>query len=167
MSRSLSLDGEYVSTIQALPPSGLLHSLILLNRLSLGWYVMNAGWDKVKAEVGEGFGAFLNGNTFQRRSGILPEFLEAPFGYAWPWLELTCGFLLIIGLFGRATAAVTAWLLASISIAVMVSGDEFFPRHYLMVFVPLALLLCLFGSGRYSVDWLLHTRKTGRGGRAS
>jgi uncharacterized membrane protein YphA (DoxX/SURF4 family) len=160
MSQSATVEREYMDAIHAMPPSGLLHGLLLFNRLALGWYVMNAGWEKVRGELGEGFGTFFNGNTFQRRSGILPEMLEAPFGYAWPWLELTCGFLLIVGLFGRVNAAVTAWLLASISVAVMATGDDFFPRHYLMVFVPLALLLCLFGAGRYSLDYLMDSRRT-------
>ena len=48
-------------------------------------------------------------------------------------------------------AAVTAWLLLSIGTALLFSG-ELLPRHYLMVFIPAALLLCLFGPGRYSLD---------------
>ncbi|MSO82017.1 MAG: DoxX family protein [Acidobacteria bacterium] len=137
-----------------------LQALILLNRVSLGWYVMNAGWEKVQRELASGAGAFFAGNTFQRRSSILPEFLAVPFGYGWPWLELTSGLLLIIGLFARTTAAVMAWLLLSIAIALAFSGgDEFFSRHYLMVFVPLALLLCVLGPGRYSVDRLRQTKR--------
>ena len=140
MTKGITLDAGYVQGI------------ILLTRISLGWYVMNAGWEKVQRELAGGAGTFLRSDTFQRRSDILPEFLATPFGYMWPWLELSSGFLLIIGLFARTTAAVMAWLLLSITIAVVSSGDEFFPRHYLMVFVPLALLLCALGPGRYSVD---------------
>lgn len=136
-----------------------LQALLLLNRVSLGWYVMNAGWEKVQRELAGGAGTFLAGDLFQRRSSILPEFLAVPFGYAWPWLELTTGLLLIIGLFARTTAAVMAWLLLSIAIALAFSGGEFFPRHYLMVFVPLALLLCVLGPGRYSVDGLRQPKR--------
>jgi uncharacterized membrane protein YphA (DoxX/SURF4 family) len=85
--------------------------------------------------------------------------LAAPFGYAWPWMELTFGLLLILGFFARTTAAVVAWLLTSISIAMVSAGDEFLPRHYLMVFVPLALLLCVLGPGRFSVDRLFGRRR--------
>lgn len=113
---------------------------------------MNAGWEKVQGELARGAGTFLRGDSFDRRSAILPEVLAVPFGYAWPWLELACGLLLIVGLFARVTAAVAAWLLSSIAIALIFSGDEFLPRHYLMVFVPLALLLWLVGPGRYSLD---------------
>jgi uncharacterized membrane protein YphA (DoxX/SURF4 family) len=139
--------------------AGYVQVIILLNRVSLGWYVMNAGSEKVQRELAGGAGAFLASDTFQRRSAILPESLAIPFGYAWPWLELISGFLLIIGLFARTTAAVVAWLLLSIAIALAFSGDEFLPRHYLMVFVPLALLLCVLGPGRYSVDRLRRTKR--------
>jgi putative oxidoreductase len=132
-----------------------LDSILLLNRLSLGWYVMNAGWEKVRRELAGGPGTFHGSDAFQGRSAILPEFLALPFGYSWPWLELICGLLMIIGLFGRTTAAVTAWLLLSIGIALLFAGDGFFPRHYVMAFVPQALLLCLLGPGRYSIDRLI------------
>ena len=136
-----------------------LDAIVLLNRLSLGWYVMNAGWEKVGRELAGGPGTFHEGNSFQGRSAILPEFLAVPLGYSWPWLELFCGLLMIIGLFGRTTAAITAWLLLSIGIALLFSGDEFLPRHYLMAFVPQALLLCFLGPGRYSVDRLIGRAK--------
>jgi len=139
--------------------AGYVQVIILLSRVSLGYYVMNAGWEKVQRELAGGAGTFLASDTFQRRSAILPEFLAIPFGYVWPWLELSSGFLLVVGLFARTTAAVMAWLLLSIAIALAFSGDEFFPRHYLMVFVPLALLLCALGPGRYSVDGLRQTRR--------
>src|SRR5688500_8967024 len=90
-----------------------LQALLLLNRVSLGWYVMNAGWEKVQRELASGPGTFFAGDLFQRRSSILPEFLALPFGYAWPWLELGTGLLVIIGLFARPAAAVMAWLLLS------------------------------------------------------
>jgi uncharacterized membrane protein YphA (DoxX/SURF4 family) len=166
MSTSVTLEREYADASRVLPSGAWPDALILLNRLALGWYVMNAGWDKVQAEVGDGLGAFLNGNLFQRRSTILPDMLQAPFGYAWPWLELTCGLLLIVGLFGRTTAAVTAWLLSSISITLLATDGDYFPRHYLMVFVPVALLLYVSGPGRYSLDALVESRRTARGNAA-
>ena len=144
-----------MGAVQALPSGRLLDSLILLSHLSLGWYVLNAGWEKVQVEWSSGLGTFLFG-MFQRRSAFLPELLAVPLGYAWPWMETIFGSLLIIGLFSRTTAAVIAWLLASIGTATLVGGG-LFPRHYLMVFVPTALLLCLIGPGRFSLDRLIDT----------
>ena len=147
-----------MGTVQALPSGRLLDSLILLSRVSLGWYVLNAGWQKVQGELASGLGTFLLGNGFERRSAILPELLVEPLGYAWPWMETICGSLLVIGLFSRTTAAVTAWLLLSIGTALLFAG-ELLPRHYLMVFVPTALLLCLIGPGRYSLDRLIDSSR--------
>jgi uncharacterized membrane protein YphA (DoxX/SURF4 family) len=135
--------------------SGPIQFLILLNRLALGYYVMNAGWEKVRREIDGGPGTFFASGTFQGRSTILPDFVAVPFGYGWPWMELIFGFMLLIGLYTRAAAAVTTWLLASITIAiVMTDRADFFPRHYLMVFVPLAMLLLLLGPGPFSIDRL-------------
>ena len=76
------------------------------------------------------------------------------FGYTWPWLEIISGIALTIGLFGRVAAAVIAWVVMSIGIALLTSGG-LLPRHHTMVLFALALMLCVLGSGRYSVDaWL-------------
>ena len=50
--------GERPATgaVQALPSGRLLDSLILLSRLSLGWYVLNAGLEKVIVEFDSGLG---------------------------------------------------------------------------------------------------------------
>jgi uncharacterized membrane protein YphA (DoxX/SURF4 family) len=142
-----------VGAVGALPSGRWLDSLILLNRLGLGWYVLGSGLLKVQRELGSGLGAFVFGDGFQSRSAFLPELLAVPMGYAWPWVETAAGLLLVLGLFSRTAAAVIAWLLLSVSTALLIAG-ELLPLHYLMVFVPVALLLCLIGPGRYSLDRL-------------
>ena len=71
-----------MSAVQTSPSGRLLDSLILLNRVSLGWYVLNSGWQKVQGKLGSGPGTFLLGNGFQRRSVFLPELLAV----AWAML---------------------------------------------------------------------------------
>ena len=142
-----------IDAVRALPSGRWLDSVILVNRLGLGWYVLASGLLKVQRELGSGLGAFMRGDGFQSRSAILPEFLAVALGYAWPWVETISGLLLILGLFSRPAAAVIAWLLLSVSTALFFSG-ELLPLHYLMVFAPVALLLCLIGPGRYSLDGL-------------
>ena len=144
--------------LELLPSNRFLHPLILLNRLAVGWYVVNAGWEKVRDEVSGGLGTFLLSNSFQNRSPWLPEFMAAPFGYSWPWLEFGFGLLLLVGLFGRISAAVTAGLLLCISISLLFVG-ELLPRHQTMVMIPISLMLVLTGPGRYSLDALIHGRK--------
>jgi uncharacterized membrane protein YphA (DoxX/SURF4 family) len=132
--------------------------LILLSRVSLGWYVLNAGTEKVQRELAGGLGTFFLANNFQDYSVILPGFFAQILGYAWPWLETTFGLLLFVGLFGRVAAAVVAWLLLSIGIAMLFDGG-LFPRHYLMVFVPAALLLFALEPSRYSLDALIRGKR--------
>ena len=138
-----------------------LDLFLLLSRLTLGGYVLSAGWEKVEAELADGLGTFITIAGFENRAAILPQSLAAPFGYAWPWLEVTFGLLLMIGLFGRMTALVNATMLGMISFLLLFTG-ELFPRHHAIVFCSLALLLALLGAGRFSIDeWIRTKRKSG------
>ncbi len=131
-----------------------MHVLIFLNRIAIGWYLLFAGWNKALAEWNEGFGTFLNGSFQQRSPDWLPGFFATPYGYALPWLELIFGALLFIGLWGRGAAVISTLVLLSIGIALIGTG-EFFPRHHVMVFLPIALLLAFTGPGKYSLDGML------------
>ena len=147
-----------VADTDALPSSWLLHPFLLLSRLTLGGYILSAGWEKVVAEFGSGPGTFITIDGFQNRAAILPPWFAAPFGYAWPWLEVTFGILLMIGLFGRVPATVNATMLGMISFLLLFTG-ELFPRHHASVFFASALLLVVLGPGRYSVGALIRRRR--------
>ena len=147
-----------VADTDALPSSWLLHPFLLLSRLTLGGYIVSAGWEKVAAELSNGPGTFITIAGFQNRAEILPPWFAAPFGYAWPWLEVTFGFLLMIGLFGRVPATVNATMLAMISFLLLFTG-ELFPRHHASVMCASALLLVVLGPGRYSLDTLIRRRR--------
>ena len=61
-------------------------------------------------------------------------------------------------LFGRVAAAASAVIFASIGVALLGAGD-LLPRHHLMVFLPVALLLATQGPGRYSIDAIAARRR--------
>ncbi len=147
-----------VADADALRSSWLLDPSLLLSRVTLGSYVLSAGWEKVEAELSNGLGTFITIAGFQDRAAILPPAFAAPFGYAWPWLEVTFGVLLIIGIFGRVPAIVNATMLGMISFLLVFTG-EVFPRHHAIVFFGTALLLVVHGPGRYSLDALIHRRR--------
>lgn len=126
--------------------------LRFFTRAALGWFLLHQGWGKLMLDWNEGLGAFYRSEAFQGRSpDWLPAALGAPYGYVLPAAEVLLGALLIMGLLTRTAAALSAIVFISIAVALW-AGGTFFPRHMLMVFIPLALYFMLIGPGRFSVD---------------
>lgn len=93
----------------------------------------------------------------------LPEFLSTGYGYAIPYLEIVLGTLLLIGLFTRFAAIVTALMLASYIIGI---GIASLPQGILFLqdpsgawipnkdFAYLAMMIAvaLLGAGALALD---------------
>ena len=131
----------------------------LLGRLALGWFFVLVGWSKVVSEWKDGLGSFYRSDTFQGRApGWLPELIAMPYGYALPWAELVLGALLMLGLFTRWAAGLVTFLLLTIAIALLGTG-ELFPRHHVLIFFPLGLILWQAGADRLTLDAVIRGRK--------
>ena len=132
-----------------------------LTRVALGWFLMHQGWGKVVQDWTGGLGTFYESDFFQGRlPGWLPEFVALPYGYALPWVELVAGALLMIGLYNRVSAGVSTLIFLSIAVAWLNSGS-LFPRHMLLIYLPLGAWYFLAGPGRFSVDALMAARRGG------
>lgn len=123
-----------------------------ITRVAIGWFLMHQGWGKVAQETSEGPGTFYRSNLFQNNNpDWLPAFISAPYAYVLPWVELAFGALLLLGLFNRVSAGVSTLIFLSIAVAWLDAGN-LFPRHMLMIFLPLAAWFFFAGPGRYSLD---------------
>ncbi len=139
---------------------------LLLARLTLGLYMLIAGWNKM---TGDGLSGFVNGKFLPLRPTWLPESLATPYGYAIPILELITGLALTLGLFTRIAAGVMALMLLSIAIAVIsakgITGGAPGSFHHSIVFFALAFVLTIIGSGRLALDPLYFGGGGGDGGK--
>ena len=125
----------------------------------MGWFFLHAGWGKVLGEFRHGFGSFYQSSGFQSRNpGFIPDFIVAPYGYLLPWAELIFGVLLLIGFLHRIATGAILFMLVTIAIGLLSAGD-LFPRHLVMVFIPMALVLFLQGPGAWNTDKYLRLRK--------
>lgn len=140
----------------------MLNVALLLNRLSLGLYFLMAGINKIHG----GIERFYQGGFLSLRPSWLPEWFARPYGQALPFIEVLLGAALILGVFGRVAAGLTALTLASFLIALLNAG-QFIPSsggpfHANVVFFTLAVLLAVLGPGAHSVD-----ARRGRGGSSA
>lgn len=147
-----------------------LDGALLLARAALGVYFFVAGLGKVRGELTDGLGSFARGPFAAMQPAWLPDVVATPYGYALPWIELVLGATLTLGVFGVASAGLTALVLLSIVVAQLFAGKLFTfaaswrgegpPYHHSLVFLGLAVVLWLTGPGRYSVDGLWRKRKS-------
>ena len=85
-----------------------------LMRLSLGVNIMGHGLFRVIS----GVAAFANGAAKGMDKGPLPHGLSLGFLYATPYVELTVGMLLIVGLFTRFTLIAGLLMMVALTVGV-------------------------------------------------
>jgi uncharacterized membrane protein YphA (DoxX/SURF4 family) len=120
---------------------------LLLMRLPLGGLFVFAGQMK--------FFKFGYGNFVKASEGAIPHYMPHALGVAYlhavPFAEVIVGVLLIIGLFTRITAFITALMLLSFMMAATGFTENGGP-HPSLLYLFFALGIAFAGAGRYSVD---------------
>jgi thiosulfate dehydrogenase [quinone] large subunit len=104
-----------------------------------------------------GVGGFAAGLQ-QQFAGKLPSALVMPFAYALPFLEVTVGALLILGLFNKFGLVLAGMLIIALTFGKMIEGDPATVAHNLSYAVIIFVLLWLADHNRFSVDRLLRRR---------
>jgi len=121
---------------------------LLAARVPLGTALVLRG---VQHFVYTGLGRFvLDCLGFLPFSGITP--LARAGLYMVPFLEVAAGVMLIVGCYTRIAAAVAAWILLTVSIAVtgiFVTHDQLSPD---IVYLGITLLILVMGPGSASLD---------------
>jgi len=142
-----------VVSVPATRPGGAswpLSLAILLNRCSLGLYLLLAGVAKVRGGVSE----FYESGFVPMKPPWLPEWFASPYGHAVPFLEILVGGLLILGWLGRLMPLAAFLMITSFTIALAGIGQFFNgpgPFSVNVILITLALLLIATGPGRISL----------------
>lgn len=140
--------------------SSALHTIsLLLARAALGGYLVTVGYGKLFGKgisLSQSYEAWMG--MYQKSTpAFLPSFIATPYGYAFPWLEMSIGLLLIFGAFYRVTTIAAMVLLLSIYTAMLSGGGSF--AHQSAVFAMFALMMSFTGPGRLSLDAIMPQRK--------
>lgn len=127
---------------------------LLLARIPLGAYFIVASATKLS----KGVPAWVEATLPTAPKWVPTDVLKYYLG-SLPWVELTVGVFVIIGLLTRVAAGTMALLLISFTLAygvtLQVNGGYYLPFHPNLVFLGTALALMLVGPGWMSLDGLI------------
>ena len=132
-----------------------LNTGLFIGRAIFGAYWLLAGWSKV-SQVG--VDKFVSSNLADA-TRFLPEVLARVYLTALPYAEIVVGAMLILGLFTRIAAIVSALMLLSIVMAKGVSGGSG-PFNHALVMLGFSVLLVGTGAGAIAVDHLIARGRT-------
>ena len=147
----MTLDNSTTTTTVTRPSTAASVGL-LCARIPLGLYFIFASAAKLKMGI-----STFAAQTMPVATKMLPQHLAEMFLNALPWVELSVGILLIIGLLTRVTAAVMVLMLISFTMIYFVGPLPKLPLPFNpnFVFLGTALALMLCGPGWLSLDGLI------------
>lgn len=125
-----------------------------LLRVTLGVLFLFAGVSK----IGGGVGNFAS-KMAQDFNGILPSILVTPFAYALPFVEVTLGALMMMGLFNTIVLVAAGFLMVALTFGTVMQGNFPTVAHNVMYSFFISMLLALADYNGYSVDRVLRRGK--------
>ncbi len=137
----------------ALGPSHPAYDVtLLLNRLSMGLFVLLAGIGKITG----GIGNFVEQGFTPMKPDWLPNVVAMPYAYSIPFLEVLLGAAVVVGLFTRLTAAALVVMIGSFTLALAIHNNSLVhgpgPFSANFIYITLLALLAVVGAGSLSVD---------------
>ena len=118
-----------------------------LLRVTLGMIFLFYGIGKFMG----GIGNFADGMN-QRFAGKLPSALVLPFAYALPFMEVTFGALILLGLFNAIALVASGLLLLALTFGTVMQPDPPTVAHNLQYALVNFVLLWFADHNGYSVD---------------
>jgi thiosulfate dehydrogenase [quinone] large subunit len=122
-----------------------------LMRVALGINIFGHGFFRILS----GVGAFAHGAVQGMDKGPLPHALSLGFLYATPFLELTLGTLLLLGLFTRLALAAGALFVIALTFGTVSTQNWQGAGGQLLYSLAFFVLLWTVEANRLSVDGLL------------
>jgi thiosulfate dehydrogenase [quinone] large subunit len=128
-------------------------AIALLLRVGIGILFLFAGLNKFMREGGAVGVAESMIDRFA--DTVLPGFLVTPFVYALPYVEVTLGVFLILGLFTRSALLFTGLLLLSLALGLLASGgNDTVPKVLNYLLITCVALWFASRDNAYSLDTL-------------
>ena len=118
-----------------------------LLRVTLGVIFLTTGIVKFMS----GIGNFVAG-LHQEFTGKLPLVIVTPFAYGLPFVEVTIGALLVLGLFNEVALVIAGWLVMVLTFGKTVVNDAATVAGNLSYVLIIFVLLWLADSNGYSLD---------------
>ncbi len=117
-------------------------------RATLGLAFLTFGASKIFIIGTENFAGYMMGEF----SGLLPEFMLIPFVWSLPFIELTLGILVLLGLFSLISLATTGTLIAVLTFGAVLSGDPATVAHNMIYAIIIFFLLWNINANHWSLD---------------
>src|ERR671938_176811 len=124
-----------------------------LLRVTLGVIFLFYGVGKFMGGIG-GFAAGME----QQFAGKLPSALVLPFAYTLPFMEVTFGTLILLGLFNSIALVLSGLLLLALTFGTVMLGDAPTVAHNMQYALVKFVLLWFADYNGYSIDRLRRSR---------